>query len=551
MPRTLDHRPGPSSLVLGRYRLGPMLGRGGTAWVYRAEDVVRGGLVAVKAIPAEPERAARVGAEIRAAARLDHPGIVALLDWGEDGDWIYLVWELVDGRPLSEALRSGGLADRVMASVAGQVLEALAHAHERGVVHRDVKPSNILLGRDGRARLSDFGVARLSGESGLTRAGGVVGTLAYMAPEQAAGERAGAPADVYAACLTLYEGLTGANPIVGAGPAETARRAAAADVPALARVRPDLPAALVRAVDAGLRRDPARRPDAAALARAVGASGPGASRAARLAPALASAAGGAAVCALLLARGTDAAAVAIVAGAAGASVAFAVAPLAATLCAVVAAALLLGASAPVAAALIAALTLLALLPMRRSPRLMLLPAAAPALFALGLGPLYAVAAGLVAPWPRRLWAAAAGAVAALGWAVVAGSERPLLGGEPLSPAARALEGTGSPATVVRRLAAPLREQPGALTAVALLAAAAMAVPLLLRTPPGARRLAAVVAWAGGLAALQIALAGDATGVIEAIGPSAILLAAWAARPWRPLARRPESRPVATLRGPAA
>ena len=407
MPRTTTlERPGPSPLVLGRYRLGRMLGRGGTAWVYRADDLARGGQVAVKAVPADPERAVRVGAEIRAAARLDHPGVVALLDWGEDGDWIYLVWELVDGRPLADALRSGGVSDRVLLRIGAEVLEALAHAHRRGVVHRDVKPSNILLGRDGHARLSDFGVARLSGERGLTRAGGLVGTLAYMAPEQAAGERAEAPADVYATCLSVYEGLTGANPIAGGGPAATARRAAAGGVPPLLRARPDLPAGLARALDAGLRRDPRERPDAAALARAVRALGPGSTpsaRLARLAPVLGSAAGGAALAGLALSR-SGARPAAVLLGAAGAAVAVAGAPLIAVAGGIVAAAVLLGGGAPAAAAVLAALALLALLPVRRAPRLALLPAAAPALFAIGLGPLYAVAAGLVSPWPRRLWA---------------------------------------------------------------------------------------------------------------------------------------------------
>ena len=137
-------------------------------------------------------------AEVRAAGRLDHPCVVALRDWGEDRECLYLVWELVEGPSLLEVLRGGAPpGDRAMVRIGQDVMSALAHAHARGVVHRDVKPANILIGPDGRALLSDFGIARLSGESGLTMTGGVVGTVAYMAPEQARGEGAGPASDVY------------------------------------------------------------------------------------------------------------------------------------------------------------------------------------------------------------------------------------------------------------------------------------------------------------------------------------------------------------------
>ncbi|HMN98380.1 MAG TPA: serine/threonine-protein kinase, partial [Miltoncostaeaceae bacterium] len=257
--------------VLGRYVMGAAIGRGATSVVHRAHDLHTGEDVAVKAVPVELGLAERVRAEVRAAGRLDHPRVVRLRDWGEDRDHLYLVWDLVEGPSLSQLLRGPEPPrDGESLRIGEDLLRALAHAHERGVVHRDVKPANVLIGGDGHARLSDFGIARLSGEAGLTMTGDVVGTIAYMAPEQAVGDEAGPAADVYAACLVLHECLTGTNPNAGATPAETARRAASGAIPPLARERPDLPAGLTRAIDAGLHRDPRRRPGAEALADAVG-----------------------------------------------------------------------------------------------------------------------------------------------------------------------------------------------------------------------------------------------------------------------------------------
>ena len=205
--------------VLGRYVLGPTIGRGATAVVRRARDRVTGDDVAVKSVPADLDLAPRVKAEVRAAQRLDHPGVVALLDWGEDDESLHLVWELVDGPSLLEVLRAPrGLDATEVVRIGAEVLSALGHAHRAGVVHRDVKPANILIGSRGRAKLSDFGVARLSGEAGLTLTGSVVGTVAYMAPEQARGEPAGPASDVYSACLVVYEGLTGSNPVSAPSP---------------------------------------------------------------------------------------------------------------------------------------------------------------------------------------------------------------------------------------------------------------------------------------------------------------------------------------------
>src|SRR5690606_35381615 len=146
--------------VLGRYALGPAIGRGATSVVHRARDLATGEDVAVKVVPVELGLAPRVRAEVRAASRLDHPCVVALRDWGEDRECLYRVWELVGGPSLADVLRSPcGVGDGAALRAGEDVLAALAHAHGRVVVHCDVKPGNILIGPDGRARLSDFGIA--------------------------------------------------------------------------------------------------------------------------------------------------------------------------------------------------------------------------------------------------------------------------------------------------------------------------------------------------------------------------------------------------------
>ena len=197
--------------------------------------------MAVKVIPAggpAPERAQR---EARAVARLDHDAIVALFDAGEENGARYLVSELVEGRTLAELERDGALSDRDVIRVGLALADALAHAHERGVIHRDVKPQNVIVpdhagSRRGAAKLTDFGVAHLGGEEALTLTGDVVGTLAYMAPEQAAGRPADERADLYALALVLYEALAGRNPVAAGSPTATARRIGTV-LPALGRAR--------------------------------------------------------------------------------------------------------------------------------------------------------------------------------------------------------------------------------------------------------------------------------------------------------------------------
>src|SRR4051794_10834380 len=224
----------PRDLVLERYRLERRLGAGGfgVVWLAFDEKLEREG--AVKVIPRDDdgsdpgmERAER---EARVAARLNHPGIVAMYELAADEEAVYLVSELVPGRNLAELIRHGALSDRDVARIGTALCDALAHAHQRKVVHRDVKPQNVLVVADpaagaGFAKLADFGVAHLGSGDPLTRTGDVVGTLAYMAPEQAEGERVTGAADVYSLALTLYEAWTGANPVRAGSPMGTAPRA--------------------------------------------------------------------------------------------------------------------------------------------------------------------------------------------------------------------------------------------------------------------------------------------------------------------------------------
>ena len=248
-------------LVLDRYRLVRRIGAGGMGVVYLARDEQLERDVAVKRIAIELDREARGEREALAAARLSHPGIVALYESGRDADAVYLVSELVRGRTLAELIREGELSDRDVVRVGMTLCDALAHAHSRGVVHRDVKPSNVMCPDEegaGAAKLTDFGIALMAGGDVLTRTGDIMGTLAYMAPEQAAGRGATGASDVYALGIVLYEGLSGVNPVRADNPAATARRVGMR-LPPLERVRRDLPAGLCRAIDGAVMPEPEQR----------------------------------------------------------------------------------------------------------------------------------------------------------------------------------------------------------------------------------------------------------------------------------------------------
>jgi hypothetical protein len=251
-------------LVLGRYRLRERLGAGGFGVVWRAHDELLHREVALKQILIGPdgdsERARR---EALAAARLAHPAIVALYEASVVKDACYLISELIEGETLAQLIAAGDAEDRDLLEIGLALTAALTHAHERGVIHRDIKPQNVLIpaqrGEHGAAaKLTDFGGASLIGEDGLTRTGDVLGTLAYMAPEQSEGEEVGAEADLYALALVLYEALSGVNPVRGATPAATARRIGS-ELESLRRHRRDLPGALTDALDDALAPDPEDR----------------------------------------------------------------------------------------------------------------------------------------------------------------------------------------------------------------------------------------------------------------------------------------------------
>ncbi|MBW3592920.1 MAG: serine/threonine protein kinase, partial [Actinobacteria bacterium] len=296
------------ALVLGRYRPLRPLGSGGSGSVWLVRDERSGNEVALKIVAREGKAGTRAEREAHAAARLRHPRCARALALHRDDGHVYAAYEYVHGKTLREALRSGELDDRASIEAAAQILEALAHAHAKGIVHRDVKPANVMVEATGDAvsvRLLDFGLAHIGDADTLTAVGDVPGTLAYIAPERLDGERATAAADVWSVGVVLWEALAGWHPFSAPSPVETARRIGAGAQP-LARSRPDLPDGLCALVDRMLSLDPRRRPQARRLPdllraavdereRAPSASSPRA-LADRIAPALlaASVAGGAA-----------------------------------------------------------------------------------------------------------------------------------------------------------------------------------------------------------------------------------------------------------------
>jgi hypothetical protein len=255
-----------SDLVLGRYRPLQPLGSGGSGSVWLARDEASGVDVALKIVPREGKAASRAEREASAAARLRHRHTLRSYTLARDRRHVYIAYEYVPGRTLRDALRHGELDDPAAIEAAAQVLEALAHAHACGIVHRDVKPTNVLLAdSDGSVRLLDFGLARMNGEETITAAGDVPGTLAYISPERLRGANAGPAADVWAVGVLLWEALAGYHPFWKGSPLETAKRIEAGG-PTLAKARPDLPKPLVALVDRALALDPARRPTAKRLA---------------------------------------------------------------------------------------------------------------------------------------------------------------------------------------------------------------------------------------------------------------------------------------------
>ncbi|HET6474815.1 MAG TPA: serine/threonine-protein kinase [Thermoleophilia bacterium] len=250
-----------------RYELVGRIGSGGFAEVYEAFDVTLDEPVALKIVADGRSMNARIVREVEAAAALSHPNIVELYDWFADGESTVLVWELVRGESLDKLDEVLGDGDVVAVGV--ELLEALAYAHSQGIVHRDVKPQNVMLSDEGHVKVMDFGIAHVMDSDTLTGDGDVIGTVAYMSPEQASGRRVQPPSDVYSAGMVLYELLAGAHPLRGDTPAETLSNVAAARLPSLAALRPELPDDLAALIDAACAGRPADRPTAADLSEAL------------------------------------------------------------------------------------------------------------------------------------------------------------------------------------------------------------------------------------------------------------------------------------------
>ena len=260
----------PSGVVCDRFRIDGVLGVGGTGTVFRALDLEREEVVALKAIPHDATLRQRARREASVAGKLRHPNVVRLRSVHEDGQYVYIASDIVEGVDLAGALRQGQLGDAALLRVAAAVCSGLAHAHEHGVVHRDVKPANVLLGRDGSVRVLDFGIAVLD-EPDATVDDRMLGTLSYMAPETCQGGRPKPATDVWAVGVMVYEALTGANPYRARTPDELRERHRHPPR-SLGDLRPDLPRSLAAACARALDSHPRRRPSAGAFGRVLAAA---------------------------------------------------------------------------------------------------------------------------------------------------------------------------------------------------------------------------------------------------------------------------------------
>ena len=258
----------PSDVIAGRFRLERILGHGGVSEVWLAHDLELERRVAVKLL-SSARTASRFEREARSVASLSHPNIVGVFDFGEHEGRPYLVLEYVPGGTLDERL-SKPLSDEDVAEIARDIAAGLAHAHERGIVHRDLKPSNVLFDGEGRAKIADFGVARVLSDATLTTTGAVVGTAQYMAPEQATGGEVGPESDVYAFGVILFQLLTGRPPFESEHPVADMLTKSWQDAPAVESFRPDAPPFLAALAASALALDRHARPaDGAALVFAL------------------------------------------------------------------------------------------------------------------------------------------------------------------------------------------------------------------------------------------------------------------------------------------
>lgn len=258
-------------VIADRYRLGPVLGRGGMGEVREATDQRLGRSVAVKLL--QPSMASDPGArnrfedEARSAAKLVHPNTVAVFDTGEHEGIPYIVMEYLPGRTLADEIAEGPLAPARVRTVALQVLGALEAAHRAGVIHRDIKPGNILLTTDGTAKVGDFGIAKTAEGLDHTATGMILGTPSYLAPERILGAPATERSDLYATGVVLYEALTGSKPFAARTPLATAAAIQHGDPPPLTDARTGADPGLIAAIERAMAKDPERRfASAAAMA---------------------------------------------------------------------------------------------------------------------------------------------------------------------------------------------------------------------------------------------------------------------------------------------
>jgi eukaryotic-like serine/threonine-protein kinase len=275
------------TLLGGRYRLDAQIGRGGMSTVYRAFDTVLERPIAIKLmhreIATDSDQLERFRREARSVARLNHPHIVTVIDAGEEpspesalddqgtlGGGVgtpFIVLEYVEGETLKALIRREGPLEITSAiAYAIEIARALGAAHERLIVHRDVKPQNVLIGVEGSAKITDFGIARTLTEEGLTMDGRVLGTTDYVSPEQALGQSVTGQSDLYSLGIVLYEMLTGTVPFTGESPVAVAMKHVREDVPDVQLARPEVSAATASVVDRATAKDLARRyPDAASM----------------------------------------------------------------------------------------------------------------------------------------------------------------------------------------------------------------------------------------------------------------------------------------------
>src|SRR4051794_24815549 len=250
----------PERLFAQRYRLIGLLGRTGMSEVWSADDIDLERRIALKLLAPDADRA-RFEREARAAAALAHPNLTQLYDYGEADGRPYMVLEYLSGGTLEDQLASGkALDDDETHGIAAGIAAGLAHAHDRGLVHRDLKPANILFDAEGRAKIADFGIARLDGGGTLTEAGTVLGTAAYISPEQAAGEPATPASDVYSFGVILFRMLTGRLPSAAARPPGPGARRRDSRPPPVPAVRAAAPPQRAGTAGAPRAKHPAARP---------------------------------------------------------------------------------------------------------------------------------------------------------------------------------------------------------------------------------------------------------------------------------------------------